>query len=131
MEIWTFGEHLTIEGGGGEYVFLNDRNLVAHCLRELPMRLGMQPLIAPSVEWVRPHHVQDPGGWSGFVIISGSHLCIHTFPSCRFLSVDVYICRHDTDPDFVMHYFSEKFGITDAKAYFMRHGVKHPVGNLK
>ncbi|WP_447963390.1 hypothetical protein [Nitrospira sp. Ecomares 2.1] len=62
MDTCTFGEHLTIEGSGGEFVFFNDRYLVEHCLLDLPPLLGMHPLIAPVVRWADANDHKDPGG---------------------------------------------------------------------
>ena len=131
MDTCTFGEHLTIDGYGGEYVFLKDREVVEHCLLELPKLLVMHPLIPPIVQWAEPNDLKDPGGWSGYVLIAESHISIHTFPHRRFLSADVYTtCRNGTNPNTVIQYITEKFGLADTETHFIKRGTKYPVRNI-
>ncbi len=130
MDTCTFGEHLTIDGYGGEYAFLNDQDLVEDCLFKLPELLGLHPLIKPMVKWADSNDLKDPGGWSGYVLIAESHISIHTFPHRRFLSADVYTCRSGTDTDLVIRYFKEKFGLIDTETNFIKRGTKYPVRNI-
>ena len=130
MDTCTFGEHLTLDGYGGEYVFLNDRDLVEHCLLQLPKLLEMHPLMAPTIQWAQPNNLKDPGGWSGYVLIAESHISIHTFPHRRFLSADVYTCRNGTDPDTVIRYFTETFWLDDIETCLIQRGTKYPVRNI-
>ncbi len=130
MEACTFGEHLTIDGYGGEYAFLNDRHVVECCLVELPTLLEMRPLIPPMVKWAEPNDLKDPGGWSGYVLIAESHISIHTFPHRRFLSADVYTCRNGTDTGMVIRYFTQKFALDDTETCFIERGTKYPVRNI-
>ncbi|MDH4314894.1 MAG: S-adenosylmethionine decarboxylase [Gammaproteobacteria bacterium] len=130
MDICTFGEHLTIDGYGGDFELLSDRVRVQHCLRELPQLLGMRPLAPAMVRWAEPNDFKDPGGWSGYVLIAESHISIHTFPHRRFLSADVYTCREGTDVDKVIQYFTGLFGLTDTDTCFFKRGTKYPVHNL-
>ncbi len=130
METCTFGEHITIDGYGGEFAFLNDRDLMQHCLIELPKLLAMHPLMTPAIQWAQPNDLKDPGGWSGYVLIAESHISIHTFPHRRFLSADVYTCRNGTDMNIVIRYFTEKFGLADTESYFIKRGTKYPVRNI-
>ncbi|MCA9471346.1 MAG: S-adenosylmethionine decarboxylase [Nitrospirales bacterium] len=129
MDMCTFGEHLTIDGYGGEFMFLNDRDLVEHCLRELPLLLYMHPLMPPAVQWAQPDDLNDPGGWSGYVLIADSHISLHTFPHRRFLNASIYTCRNGTNMDRVIHYFTEKFCLTDTETRFTKRGAKSPVRN--
>ncbi len=130
MDTCIFGEHLTIDGYGGEYVFLNDREVVEHCLIELPTLLDMHPLIPPMVKWAESNDLKDPGGWSGYVLIAESHISIHTFPRRHFLSADVYTCRNGTDTKKVICYFTEKFGLADTETCFLKRGTKYTVRNI-
>lgn len=84
-----FGEHLTLDGYGGDTERLNDERLVAEFLEELPRSIQMHPLTAPTVVYAPGNGAKDPGGWSGFVIIEESHISIHTFPKRGFLSADI------------------------------------------
>ena len=125
-----FGEHLTIDGYGGDKGKLNDENLVKLCLQELPEKLGMKILGGPVVYLAEGNDVKDPGGWSGFVVIMESHISIHTFPDRGFVSIDVYTCKNGLDIDFVLNYFKEKFDLKDIETNFIKRGTRYPAGNV-
>ena len=53
-------------------------------------------------------HQFEPDGVSGIVVISESHLSIHTFPEHGYASVDVYTCG-DMNPHVSMKYLESHF----------------------
>jgi S-adenosylmethionine decarboxylase len=120
-----FGEHLMIDGYGGDESKLNDRELVLQCLNELPRRLEMNILGEPVVYLAPGNDKKDPGGWSGFVVIMESHISIHTFPKKGFLSEDVYTCKNDLDTDAVSKYFIDVFGLKDVEVNFVKRGTRY------
>lgn len=130
MQTTTFGEHLTLDGYGGDFKWLDDRGRVTRCLHELPKLLGMQPLAPPSVKWAAPNHLKDPGGWSGFVLIAESHISVHTFPHRRFLSADVYTCREGIDKNGVVQYFTNIFALADAEVNLLTRGTRFPMHDV-
>jgi len=130
METVNFGEHLTIDGYGGSYEDLNNRELVLKLLDELPDITEMGKLSVPQVISAPDNGIKDPGGWSGFVIIAESHIAIHTFPKRGFLTADVYSCKNGMDKDFIIKYFKEKFGLKDLEINFIKRGTKYPADNI-
>ena len=44
-----FGEHLTIDGYGGDMPKLNSKEFVLECLNELPEKLEMKKLSDPEI----------------------------------------------------------------------------------
>jgi S-adenosylmethionine decarboxylase len=50
--------------------------------------LGLLP-IAPAVFHVFP----APGGITGVLLLSESHLTVHTFPETRYAALNLYCCR--------------------------------------
>jgi S-adenosylmethionine decarboxylase proenzyme len=42
-------------------------------------------------------HQFEPQGVTGTVLLAESHLAIHTWPECAFVTVDVYVCNLNTD----------------------------------
>jgi S-adenosylmethionine decarboxylase len=42
-------------------------------------------------------HQFAPQGVTGTVLLAESHLAIHTWPECGFVTVDVYVCNLATD----------------------------------
>src|SRR5579859_7399714 len=88
-----FGEHITIDGYGGDPALLNSRDALSRCIDELCARLELRKLSEIVIVLAPDTQAKDPGGWSGFVVIAESHISIHTFPKRRFVSADVYTCR--------------------------------------
>ncbi|MEK7605977.1 MAG: adenosylmethionine decarboxylase [Patescibacteria group bacterium] len=130
MNTENFGEHLTIDGYGGNIQKLNNKELVFSCLNELPRRLDMHKLAEPVVYFASGNNVKDPGGWSGFVVIAESHISIHTFPRRGFMSADVYTCKNGMDTDFILSYFKEAFDLKDIENHLIQRGTKYPVKNI-
>lgn len=125
-----FGEHLTIDGYGGDALLLNNQERIATFLKELPGSLGMTILMGPEVVLAPANGKKDPGGWSGFVIIAESHISIHTFPARGFISADVYTCHNGLDVDFVINYFKKTFRLQDIEKNFIQRGTRYPKENV-
>lgn len=125
-----FGEHLMIDGYGGDYQKLNDRNIVLACLNGLPEKLGMKKLAEPVVYEAPDNDKKDPGGWSGFVVIAESHISAHTFPARGFISIDVYTCKNGLDVDFVGAFFKEQFLLQELEVALAKRGMKYPHANI-
>ena len=130
MDNEHFGEHLTIDGYGGDPHKLNDGDLVMCCLGELPKLLQMNCLSKPMVINAPENDIKDPGGWSGFVIIAESHISIHTFPKRKFVSADVYSCKNGMDRKLIEEYFKKSFDLIDLEVNFIKRGVKYPARNI-
>lgn len=125
-----FGEHVTIDGYGGDPERLNDKEAVFSVLTELCDALRMTPLMKPHILSAPDNHIKDPGGWSGFVMIAESHISIHTFPKRRFVSADVYTCQNGMDQEFIINYFKQKFALEEVETHFVKRGTKYPEHNL-
>ena len=125
-----FGEHITIDGYGGNKDLLNGKDFVLSCINELPGLLGMHPLAKPEIYFAEGNGGKDPGGWSSFVVIMESHISIHTFPARGFVSADVYTCKNGMDLVYIENYFKEKFKLKDIETNFIRRGTKYPPENL-
>lgn len=128
-KVCNFGEHLMIDGYGGDKEKLDDKNIIMQCLDELPSKLDMEKLADPVVYFAEPRHLKDPGGWSGFVVIAESHISIHTFPDKGFVSIDAYTCRNGMDTEFIKKYFRDAYGLQDLEVNFVKRGTKYPMAN--
>ncbi len=126
-----FGEHLTIDGYGGEEKLLDDKNLVAHALNELVFLLGMKSLAKVQIYKAEPNNKKDPGGWTGIIALTESHISIHTFPKRRFVSADVYTCQNGMDTELILNYFYKKFGLKDIEKNFLKRGTRYPSHNIE
>lgn len=130
METINFGEHLTLDGYGGDPILLNDKGLVERAFPELLEKLQMHALYEPIVVSAPDNGLKDPGGWSGFVIIAESHVALHTFPKRGFISADVYTCQNGLDTEAVVKYFKETFKLKDVETNFIKRGTRYPAQNL-
>lgn len=125
-----FGEHVTIDGYGGNPDLLNDKDHVLGAIHEICDLLGMHKLIEPVIVEAADNQIKDPGGWSGFVIIAESHISIHTFPKRRFISADVYTCQNGIDAGRITQFFKEKFSLEEVEEHFIERGMKYPEHNM-
>ncbi len=121
---------MTLDGYGGDFEKLNDKELVLHCLGDLPGVLGMHILAGPEVYFAEGNDQKDPGGWSGFTVIMESHISIHTFPARGFVSIDVYTCQNGLAVDKIVAYFVEQFELKDTEVNFIERGKKYPQKNI-
>ena len=52
----------------------------------------------------------SPQGVSGLVLATGSHICIHTWPECRYAAVDIFTHSESFDPEEAARLIVEKLG---------------------
>ena len=125
-----FGDHVTLDGYGGDPNFLNSRERVLSCLTTLREELDMHALTEPVIVEAFDNEVKDPGGWSGFVIIAESHIALHTFPKRRFVSADVYTCKNGLDVNIIVDFFKKTFALEEVETHFIERGQHYPQHNL-
>lgn len=130
VDTMNFGSHLMIDGYGGDFDKLNNKDLVFKCLDELPGKLGMHKLSGPEVVECGPVNQKDSGGFSGFTMIIESHISCHTFPYRKFVSIDAYTCKGEINKDFVVSYFKEAFDLEDVEVNYITRGTKFPTRDL-
>lgn len=130
MDSGHFGEHITIDGYGGDPALLDDRDVVYSALTDLCADNGMHALSEPIVLKAKDNQIKDPGGWSGFLIIAESHISIHTFPKRRFVSADFYTCKNGLDAERVIAFMRERFKLEDVESTFIKRGLRYPTHNL-
>ena len=71
-------------------------------------------------------HLFAPHGVSGVVIISESHLAIHTWPEYGYAAVDLFTCGEQCDPKISYEFLKEKFNSKDAKYSQLNRGLMSP-----
>ena len=125
-----FGEHLTIDGYGGDKKSLASKELVLSCLNELPGLFGMHKIAEPQLVVFPGNGGKDPGGVSGVVLIAESHISIHTFTERRFLTADVCSCKVGMNTTFIIEYFKKQFGLQDIEDHFIIRGTRYPDKNI-
>lgn len=67
-------------------------------------------------------HRFAPWGVSGVVIISESHLAIHTFPEFGYASVDIYTCGNRINPYEAYQYLADQLQVPCSLIKELRRG---------
>jgi S-adenosylmethionine decarboxylase len=98
----TMGRHVISELWGCDFEKLNDMNYIEQTFVSAALKSGAE------IREVAFHKFA-PQGVSGVVIISESHLTIHSFPEHGYASIDVYTCG-DLDPNIAADYIAEALG---------------------
>ena len=105
----ALGRHVLAEVYGCSFEILNDVKKVEEVMVNAALEAG-----AELREVV--FHKFSPQGVSGVVVISESHLAIHTWPELGYAAVDVFTCGDRVDPWDAINYLKELFGATDMDA---------------
>ncbi|TCI48783.1 S-adenosylmethionine decarboxylase proenzyme [Exiguobacterium sp. SH3S2] len=96
----TMGRHIITELWECNPDKLNDIDYIERLFVDAALRSGAE------VREVAFHKFA-PHGVSGVVIISESHLTIHSFPEHGYASVDVFTCGDRIDPATASQYIAE------------------------
>lgn len=68
-------------------------------------------------------HKFNPYGVSGVVIISESHLAIHTWPELGYAAVDLFTCGDKCDPKLAYEFLKNKFNARKAAFSELKRGI--------
>lgn len=96
----TMGRHVISELWNCSESKLNDMGYIEQVFVDAALKAGAE------VREVAFHKFA-PHGVSGVVIISESHLTIHSFPEHGYASIDVYTCGDRIDPNVAAEYIAE------------------------
>jgi S-adenosylmethionine decarboxylase len=68
-------------------------------------------------------HEFNPFGISGVVVISTSHLSIHTWPEHRYAAVDIFSCGEVMQPQVAIDHLTEAFGAARISVVELQRGI--------
>ena len=68
-------------------------------------------------------HEFNPFGISGVVVISTSHLSIHTWPEYRYAAVDIFSCGEVVQPQAAIDHLTEVFGAERISVVELQRGI--------
>ncbi len=114
----SLGRHVLAEVYGCRFEALNDIKFVQDVMINAALEAG-----AEIREFV--FHKFSPQGVSGVVVISESHLAIHTWPELGYAAVDIFTCGERVNPWDACNYLAEKFGSTYVNAKEVQRGLIH------
>lgn len=87
----TFGRHATMDLREVAFEKLNDAEYLRLIMVEAAKRCGATIVGERFVRF-------DPQGVTGVLVLSESHISIHTYPEEGFAAVDCYTCGTHVDP---------------------------------
>jgi S-adenosylmethionine decarboxylase len=112
----ALGRHVLAEVHGCEPQVLNDLGAVERIMVEAALNAGAE------VREVAFHKF-SPQGVSGVVVISESHLAVHTWPEHAYAAVDVFTCGDSVNPWEACRHIVEQFGAKQFTASETLRGV--------
>ena len=86
------GLHLMADllGCSCDDALLCDATRLAACCRDAVRAAGLTAV-------GEAFHDFEPGGATGVILLAESHLAVHTWPECRVVTVDAYVCNYGAD----------------------------------
>ena len=88
------GHAWAVDAYGCDPVRLRSLPALAAVFDRVVAEVGLRSLLAPV--W---HAFPPPGGVTGFLLLTESHLTVHTFPERAFAAFDLYCCQPRPDWD--------------------------------
>lgn len=115
----ALGRHILCEAFGCDPELINHRQTVEKIMVQAALEAGAE------VREVAFHQF-SPQGVSGVVVISESHLAIHTWPEIGYAAIDVFTCGDSVDPwdacnYLIKHFKAENATTTEVKRGVLRH----------
>lgn len=97
MEYSTFGRHVAVDAWGVDFDLLNSAEILQSHMVEAAEASGATVLSVQSKQF-------EPQGATVLVLLSESHLSIHTYPERGFAALDCYTCGETVDPQVAIDY---------------------------
>lgn len=98
----ALGRHIILEYYGCPMELLNGHEFIEEVM------VGAAKAMRATLVSVHFHQF-NPHGVSGAVVISESHLTIHTWPEFGYAAIDVFTCGDVIDPWAAHRYLKERF----------------------
>ncbi|MEK5204654.1 S-adenosylmethionine decarboxylase [Bacillus mycoides] len=97
MDYSTFGRHIIVDLWGVDFSLLNDIHFLEHHLVSAADDSGAHVLNVITKKF-------QPYGVTVLVLLSESHLSIHTYPEKNFAAIDCYTCGTTVEPQIAIDY---------------------------
>lgn len=97
MEYSTFGRHVAVDTWGVDFNLLNNAEWLQSQMVEAAEASGATVLSVQAKQF-------EPQGATVLVLLSESHLSIHTYPEKGFAAIDCYTCGDTVDPQVAIDY---------------------------
>ena len=123
MRVNYFGLHLILDAYGASYKQLAEKKLIKDFLNNLPELIGMKKLAQAQVFEYDGGGNKEDWGYSGFVVITTSHISIHTYPKKGYFAADVFSCSF-FDYKKILSQFKKTFKFKTYEHQVIKRGLK-------
>lgn len=113
----TEGKHIIIDGFGCDSSQLNNITFLEQLCNQAALNAGMEVLSSHFYQF-------QPQGVTGILLLSTSHMSIHTWPEEGYASVDFYTCG-DQDPIDQVEFLLKGLSAKKAMIYSIARGVTY------
>jgi len=113
----TIGRHYIVEASGCNPEIINDIRKVEDVLVNAARK-------AHASVVTTAFHRFYPQGVSGVVVVSESHIAVHTWPEKGYAALDIYTCGDHTMPDEAVKYVLKEFGAKSAHVTYIVRGLE-------
>ncbi len=97
MEYSTYGRHIIVDLWGVDFTVLNNVDYLEKIMIEAAEKSHATVLSVSCKKF-------DPFGCTILVLLSESHLSIHTYPEKGFAAIDCYTCGRNKDPKLAVNH---------------------------
>ncbi len=112
----VLGKHLLAELTGCNVAVLDDQEKLESIFKTAAEKAGATVVNATA-------HRYSPHGVSVVVVISESHVSVHTWPEYGFASVDIYTCGEKVDPHQGLDYIVQELGASGVHVQEIARGI--------
>ncbi len=112
----ALGKHLLLEVKGCNKEVLNDLSFIRSTLLAAASEAGATVL-------GESFHQFEPQGVSGVVVITESHLFVHTWPEYGYAAADIFTCGNSVQPEKAAEILIRKLGSKNHSIIEMQRGI--------
>jgi S-adenosylmethionine decarboxylase len=116
-DLETIGYHYIVEAAGCNPEVLRDPDAMREILTQAARAGDMGVRTSYFYRFA-------PSGVSGVVIVSESHISVHTWPERGYAALDVFVCGEAARPEAGIHFILEKLSSTDAHVTEIKRGIE-------
>lgn len=120
MKYTTEGIHITADLWSIDPSIIKNNVLLAALAKNAAKMSGATIVSAQCKEF-------QPYGMTAVILLSESHLSIHSYPEKSFIAIDCYTCGEKTDPELAIHHFISS--LKPLKAYVRK--LKRGAGMIR
>ena len=113
----TIGHHYIAEASGCKPDVIGKVEAVERILVRAAEVAGVQV-------WSISFHRFDPNGVSGVVVISESHMSLHTWPEVGYVALDIFTCGDTAKPEKAVQWALKEFGATNVHITEVTRGLE-------